>query len=85
MHGSHTHRRGAKKKARGKGHRGGKGMAGTGKRADQRKSLILKLYGNNYFGKSKTLRKKIVKKLKSINVDQLSSKKYKSSRIQNTL
>ncbi len=29
------------KKGRGKGHRGGVGMAGTGKRADHRKTLIL--------------------------------------------
>ena len=42
---------GARKKAKGSGHRGGKGMAGTGKRADHKKSLILKLYGHGYFGK----------------------------------
>ncbi len=55
--GSHTHARGFKKKARGSGHRGGFGMAGTGKRGDQKKTLILNLYGNDYFGKSKTLRR----------------------------
>jgi len=38
--GSHTHGRGAKKKARGKGHRGGVGLSGTGKRADQKKSMM---------------------------------------------
>jgi large subunit ribosomal protein L15 len=43
--------RGARKKAKGSGHRGGKGMAGTGKRADQKKTLMTKLYGNDYFGK----------------------------------
>ena len=42
---------GARKKSQGSGHRGGKGMAGTGKRADQKKTLILKLYGHGYFGK----------------------------------
>ena len=42
---------GARKKSQGSGHRGGKGMAGTGKRADQKKTLILKLYGHDYFGK----------------------------------
>jgi len=73
--GSHTHKRGFKKKARGSGHRGGFGMAGTGKRADQKKTLILKKYGNSYFGKSKTLRKAPRRKLKSINLDQLSTKK----------
>ncbi|MEK6875309.1 MAG: uL15 family ribosomal protein [Nanoarchaeota archaeon] len=46
-----THGWGARKKHKKKGHRGGKGMAGTGKRADQKKTLITKLYGNNYFGK----------------------------------
>ena len=48
--GTHTHGRGGKKKARGSGHRGGFGMAGTGKRADQRKSFILNL-NKEYFGK----------------------------------
>jgi len=48
--GTHTHGRGAKKKARGKGHRGGVGMAGTGKRGDAKKTLITKEYGNDYFG-----------------------------------
>ena len=42
---------GARKKHKGKGSKGGKGMAGTGKRADQKKTLITKLYGNKYFGK----------------------------------
>jgi len=53
MHGRRmgTHGRGARKKAKGSGHRGGKGMAGTGKRADQKKTLITKLYGHGYFGK----------------------------------
>jgi len=65
--GTHTHGRGGKKKARGSGHRGGVGLAGTGKRADQKKNLNL-----NPFGKSKTLRKKITRKLKSINLNQIS-------------
>jgi len=46
-----THGRGARKKAQGSGHRGGKGMSGSGKRADHKKTLITKLYGNKYFGK----------------------------------
>lgn len=50
MRGSHTHGRGFKKKARGSGHRGGVGMAGTGKRADQRKTLLLNM-PEDYFGK----------------------------------
>lgn len=46
-----THGGGARKKRKGSGHRGGKGLAGTGKRGDQKKTLITKLYGNTYFGK----------------------------------
>lgn len=53
--GSHTHGRGFKKKARGSGHRGGVGMAGTGKRGDQRKTMILKnTLDEVYFGKRQT-------------------------------
>ncbi len=37
--------------ARKRRHHGGKGMSGTGKRADQKKTLMTKLYGNSYFGK----------------------------------
>ena len=72
--GTHTHGRGFKKKARGSGHRGGVGMAGTGKRGDQKKTLILNLYGNKYFGKKKALRKKPVIKLKSINLRDIANK-----------
>lgn len=72
--GTHTHGRGFKKKARGSGHRGGVGMAGSGKRGDQKKTLVLKLYGHDYFGKSKTLRKKKVIKLKAMNVGEISEK-----------
>ncbi len=46
-----THGRGSRKKAKKSGHHGGAGMAGTGKRADHKKTLILKLYGHEYFGK----------------------------------
>ncbi len=74
MHGSHTHGRGFKKKARGSGHRGGVGMAGTGKRADQKKTLVLNQFGNDYFGKSRTLRKKPSVKLKSINLQDIADK-----------
>ncbi len=53
--GSHTHGRGFKKKARGSGHRGGVGMAGTGKRGDQKKTMILKnTLDEVYFGKRQT-------------------------------
>ena len=74
MRGSHTHGRGFKKKARGSGHRGGVGMAGSGKRGDQKKTLVLNLYGNDYFGKSKTLRRPVKIKLKSINLREIQQK-----------
>ncbi|MBI2656007.1 uL15 family ribosomal protein [Candidatus Woesearchaeota archaeon] len=47
--GHKTHGWGAKKKHRGKGHQGGAGMAGTGKRADSKKPSIWK--DKDYFGK----------------------------------
>ena len=47
--GSMTHGKGSKKKRRGAGNRGGKGMAGTGKRADSKKPSIWK--EKRYFGK----------------------------------
>ncbi len=61
--GTNSHGHGSRNKWRKSGHKGGCGMAGSGKRADQKKSLVIKMYGNKYFGKqgitSKgTLRKK---------------------------
>ncbi|MEN9626082.1 MAG: hypothetical protein RL557_410, partial [archaeon] len=49
--GQTTYGHGARKKWKGSGHKGGKGMAGSGKRGDQKKTLVQKLYGGNYFGK----------------------------------
>ncbi len=46
-----THGWGARKMHRKSGIRGGKGMSGSGKRGDQKKTLVTKLYGHNYFGK----------------------------------
>jgi len=53
MHGRKmgTHGWGARKKHKKTGHRGGKGMSGSGKRADHKKTLVIKLYGGKYFGK----------------------------------
>ncbi len=45
---SHTHGWGSMKKHRGSGHKGGAGMAGTGKRADSKKPSIWK---QDYFGR----------------------------------
>ncbi len=75
MRASHTHGGGAKKKRRGSGHRGGFGMAGSGKRADQKKPTILKLYGNKYFGKHGFVRPpKTVIKIKAINISDIEKK-----------
>jgi len=72
--GSHTHGGGFKKKRRGSGHRGGIGMAGTGKRGDQKKTLITKKYGHDYFGKDLSVqdRKRKVLSVSAI-VDKLDS------------
>ncbi len=67
-----THGTGARKKKRGKGMRGGKGMAGTGKRADHRKTLVTMLYGNDYFGKQGITSKKTKRDIrKRINIQQV--------------
>ncbi len=83
MHGRKmgTHGRGARKKAKGSGHRGGKGMAGSGKRADQKKTLITKLYGNAYFGKQGITSKGTKRdKRDRINVGEI-QEKYKPGEI----
>lgn len=81
---SRTHGWGTKKH-RGSGNRGGKGMAGTGKRADQIKPTILKLYGPEYFGHYGFKRPQKVKiKIKAINVgnlDQINFDKKEGSKI----
>ena len=77
MHGKGqgTHGGGAIKKRRGSGHRGGKGMAGTGKRADQKKTLITKLYKGKYFGKQGiTSRKTKRDKRERINLNDIEKK-----------
>ena len=73
--GSQTHGGGSKKKRRGAGNRGGRGMAGTGKRAGQKKPTILKLYGNTYFGK-RGFRSKNKKKIKEISIQTIENKLY---------
>ncbi len=78
MRGSRTHGAGIKKH-RGAGNRGGRGMAGTGKRADQKKPTIINEYGLlNYFGKHGFKRpKSVVKKYRTINVGDLNYDKLK--------
>ena len=68
--GNTTHGYGSMKKNRGAGNRGGRGMAGSGKRADQKKPTILKLYGNAYFGKH-GFHSVNRKKLKTINIEEI--------------
>jgi len=79
-----THGGGARKKRKGSGHRGGKGMSGSGKRADQKKTLINKLYGHNYFGKQGiTSRgtKRDTRKRINLRDIQLNLKKYTKDKI----
>ena len=66
--GSMTHGCGSKKKRRGSGHRGGKGMAGTGKRSDSKKPSIWN--NTKYFGKF-GFKIKNTNVIKSINIDYI--------------
>jgi len=74
LRGKTTHGHGARKKWKKSGHKGGVGMAGSGKRGDQKKTLIIKKYGNKYFGKkgitSKGTAKKKVKKINLIDIEK---------------
>ena len=67
--GHKTHGWGSKKKHRGKGHQGGAGMSGTGKRADSKKPSIWK--DVNYFGKHGFISKTPKVKIKALNVSYL--------------
>jgi large subunit ribosomal protein L15 len=73
----------AMKKHKGSGNRGGKGMAGTGKRADQRKSYVIKnLYP--YFGQQGyTSRKTERRKNDVINVSDLENMKETEINLKN--
>jgi large subunit ribosomal protein L15 len=72
--GAGSHGRGFRKKGKGKGHHGGKGMSGTGKRADQKKTLVIKLYGNKYFGRQGITSKRTERdKRKRINIGEISN------------
>ncbi len=74
MHGRNmgSHGWGARKKHKKSGHRGGTGMAGSGKRADQKKTLITKLYGNAYFGKQGVTSRKTKRDTRQrINLEQI--------------
>ena len=64
--GHKTHGWGSKKKHRGKGHQGGAGMSGTGKRADSKKPSIWK--DVNYFGKHGFISKTPKLKIMAVNI-----------------
>lgn len=71
--GTKTHGRGRKNRTRGLGNRGGKGLSGTGKRGDQKKTKIIQLYGNQYFGKDRRGQGlKILRKTPSISLETIS-------------
>ena len=67
--GHSTHGWGSKKKHRGKGHQGGAGMAGTGKRADSKKPSIWK--DVNYFGKHGFVSKTPKVKINAVNISYI--------------
>ena len=69
--GSTTHGWGSMKKHRGAGNRGGRGMAGSGKRGDTIKPSI---WGKKYFGKSGFKKKNIKEKVNSISIGYLEEK-----------
>lgn len=69
--GSHTHGWGSKKKHRGAGNRGGRGMAGTGKRGDAKKPSIWK---KRYLGKYGFKKKNIKVKINAINIRTVEQK-----------
>lgn len=74
MHGRNmgSHGWGARKKHKKSGHRGGTGMAGSGKRGDQKTTLITKLYGHKYFGKQGITSKKTQRDIRQrINLEQI--------------
>jgi large subunit ribosomal protein L15 len=70
--GSWTHGWGAKKKHRGKGNKGGAGMAGTGKRGDSKKPMIWK--NKEYFGKYGFKKKNIIREVIPVNLLEIEKK-----------
>jgi len=43
-------------------------MSGTGKRGDQKKTMVIKSHGNDYFGRDKTLRRGKVIRVESMSL-----------------
>jgi large subunit ribosomal protein L15 len=72
--GSRTHGK-SYKLNKGKGSRGGKGMSGSGKRGDQKKSKVINKYGKKYFGKQGITSKRTAKKkVKVINLNTIAKR-----------
>jgi len=69
--GSQTHGGGSKKKRRGAGHKGGKGLAGSGKRAHHNRQKIFKLFGKDYFGKKGFFNPNKKVSINAINISQV--------------
>src|SRR3989344_7621305 len=74
--GSTTHGSGAVKKRRGAGNRGGRGMAGSGKRADSKKPS---LWNERYFGKF-GFKSKSTADIRPVNIEYLEVNIEKLSR-----
>lgn len=71
--GNKTHGWGSMKKHRGAGNRGGRGLAGTGKRAGHRVHWVIKNFGKGYLGR-KGFTSKSSKLIRSINLKDIESK-----------
>lgn len=70
--GTRSHGWGRRKKHRGAGNRGGRGMAGSSR---SKKFTILKEYGKDYFGKRGfVLPRKVKRVIKAINLQQIEEK-----------
>ena len=68
--GSKTHGCGSMKKRRGAGNRGGRGLAGSGKRAGHKVQQIIKRFGKGYLGKN-GFTSKSRSKIKGINLKEI--------------
>ncbi|MBS3155437.1 uL15 family ribosomal protein [Candidatus Woesearchaeota archaeon] len=77
--GKNSHGWGGKSRHRGAGNRGGRGMAGSGKRAHHKKQSILKTFGNEYYGRHgfTSLKNKKSVVVKSINLGEIEKKIHK--------
>jgi large subunit ribosomal protein L15 len=72
--GSKTHGCGSMKKRRGAGNRGGRGLAGSGKRAGHKVQQIWKRFGTGYLGKSGFKVQFTKRNIKEINLNHLELK-----------